>query len=105
MNTNYFFTDELAKEVEIPKNGILSRTLYADDKIKAIIFGFDSGQELSNHTAAVSAIIHIVKGEAKLTLGGEVKEVKEGAWAHMEPRLEHALYAKTPVVMLLLMLQ
>ena len=105
MNPNYLYVQNLATEVEIPKNGILSRTIFADEQLKVIIFGFDTGQELSKHTASSAAIIHILKGEATLTLGGERMEVGEGAWAHMAPHLEHAIFAKTPVVMLLTVLQ
>jgi quercetin dioxygenase-like cupin family protein len=105
MSNNYFFSEDLVKEVEIPKNGILSRTLYSDDQMKVILFGFDTGQELSKHTASVAAVVHILKGEATLTLGGDAREVGAGAWAHMAPRLEHAILAKTPVVMLLTMMQ
>lgn len=105
MNPNYLFVNDLIKEVEIPKNGILSRTLYSDDQIKVIVFGFDAGQELSKHTASSMAMLHILQGDARLTLGGDTMEVSGGAWARMAPHLEHAVYAKTPVVMLLVMLQ
>ena len=105
MDTNYLFSPDLIQEVEIPKNGILSRTLYNDSQMKVLVFGFDTGQELSKHTASSAAMIHILKGDATLTLGGDVKEVCAGAWAHMAPRLEHAVYAKTPVIMLLTMMQ
>ncbi len=105
MNPNYLYIEKLAKEVEIPKNGILSRTVYADEQIKVIIFGFDAGQELSKHTASTGAFIHILQGDATLTLGGERMEAGAGAWARMAPRLEHAVYARTPVIMLLTMLQ
>lgn len=103
-NTSYLFANDLTQEVEIPRNGILSRTLYADDQVKIIIFGFDTGQELSKHTASSSAILHIIKGQAKLTLGTDSMEVSDGAWARMEPRLEHAIFALTPVVMVLYIL-
>lgn len=105
MNTDYFFLEDVAKEVEIPKDGILSRTVYSDSQIKVIIFGFDTGQELSKHTASSAAMIHILKGEARLTLGEVSMDVAAGAWAHMTPRLEHAVLAKTPLIMLLLILQ
>ena len=95
----------MSQEVEIPKNGILSRTLYGDDQVKVVLFGFDTGQELSSHTASTAALIHIVKGEAQLTLGGDMMEAREGTWARMAPQLEHAVYAKTPVIMLLLLLK
>ena len=88
---------------EIPADSIVSRTFYSDERLKAILFGFAPGQELSEHTAAVPAVIHILQGEATLRLGADEFEVQAGAWAHMDPRLNHALTAKTEVLMLLLM--
>jgi quercetin dioxygenase-like cupin family protein len=105
MSLNYTYISNLAKEVEIPKNGILSRTVYGDDQVKAVIFGFDTGQELSSHTASTAALIHVISGEATLTLGGEKQEACAGTWVRMAPNLEHAVYAKSPFVMLLLLLK
>src|SRR5512135_1892586 len=102
MDLDYTYVQSLDQEVEIPKNGILSRSLFSDDHIKVSVFGFDAGQELSTHTASTSAIIHIIRGTARLTLGKDVMEVNEGAWTRMPPGLEHALWAITPFVMLLI---
>lgn len=102
---NYTYIADLVKEVEIPTNGILSRTLYNDDRLKALVFGFDQGQELTAHTAPMPAIIHILQGEARLTLGSDTQEARAGAWVHMPAQLEHGIFAKTPVMMLLLMLK
>ena len=41
-----------ADEIEIPTDGILSKTYYEDDHVKVVVFGFSKGQELSEHTAA-----------------------------------------------------
>ena len=60
---------DLAKEAEPPADGILSRTIYQDDHIKAVIFGFGQGQELSEHTASKPAMLLFVKGEATMGLG------------------------------------
>jgi quercetin dioxygenase-like cupin family protein len=103
MAENYAFVADLGKEIgDIPKDGILSRTIYADNQVKAVLFGFDQGQELSEHTASTSAIIHIIKGEAKITLGKDNLEVQAGSWIHMDPKLSHSILAKTALVMLLL---
>ncbi|MFN8377843.1 MAG: cupin domain-containing protein [Anaerolineae bacterium] len=88
---------------EIAPDSIVSRTFYQDDRVKAILFGFAPGQELSEHTAAVPAAIQILSGEASLTLGTEHYEASPGAWAHMAARLPHSVRAKTQVVMLLWM--
>jgi quercetin dioxygenase-like cupin family protein len=106
MNTdNYTYLADLAKEVQIPANGILSRTLHNDERLKVIVFGFDTGQELSAHTAPVPVTIQILKGEARLRLGSDTIEASAGAWVHMPPQLEHGILAKTPLVAVLLLLK
>lgn len=67
--TTYTHILDLAKEAEPPADGILSRTIFQDDKIKAVVFGFGQGQELSEHTAAKPAMLFFVKGEAIVGLG------------------------------------
>jgi hypothetical protein len=66
---------DLAKEVQPPDKGILSRTLYSDDRLKAVLFGFAQGED------------------------------RPGTWSHMPTGLRHSIQAKTPVVMLLLLLK
>lgn len=97
----YTAVQNLLQQVEIPKDGTASRTLYDDDRIKILVLGFAGGQELSRHTAPVPAIIHILQGDARLTLDGEEKELSAGSWVYMEANLPHAIYARTDMVMLL----
>jgi quercetin dioxygenase-like cupin family protein len=104
MESDYTFIADLAKQVDIPADGILSRTLYSDERVKVVIFGFDAGQELSEHTASMPAILHIIQGEARLTLGDDAMDAGAGAWARMPSGLRHSVQARTPVVMLLLMM-
>lgn len=104
-NATYTYIADLAKQVDIPADGILSRTLYNDEQVKVILFGFDRDQELSEHTASMPAILHILQGEARLTLGDDSMEARAGTWVHMPAQLRHSLYATTPVVMLLLLIK
>ena len=96
--------ENLLKTVEIPQNGTLSRTVYRDDQVKIVLFGFAAGQELSQHTASVPAIIEVLQGDARVTLDTDEKELSAGSWVYMEAKLPHAIYARTDVVMLLTML-
>ncbi len=89
---------------ELPDDSIVSRTVYSDDDIKVILFGFAAGQELSEHTAAKPALLHFLRGEAALTLGEEACVVGPGAFVRMEPHLPHSIRANTEVVMLLTLL-
>ena len=59
---------DLATAVSPPADGIISRTMYQDDRLKAVLFGFGMGQELSEHTASKPAVMHFLSGEADVTL-------------------------------------
>lgn len=105
VTTDYTVINNLAGLIEnIQPDSITSRTFYKSDRLKAIVFGFDTGQELSEHTSSQAAIIQIVQGEATITVGDDKHELNAGSWLHMQPRLKHSVYAKTPLIMLLLML-
>jgi quercetin dioxygenase-like cupin family protein len=101
----YTHFSDLAKEVRPPDKGILSRTLFSDDRLKAVLFGFAQGEELSEHTASMPAVLHFLQGEAKVTLGDDTVEATPGTWVHMPTGRRHSIQAKTPVVMLLLLLK
>lgn len=86
-------------------DGILSRTIFQDDRIKAVLFGFGQGQELSEHTAAKPAMLLFVRGEASVSLCEDVQQALAGTWVHMPANLKHSIKAKIPVVMVLVLLK
>ena len=90
---------------EIQPNSILSRTVLSNELVKVILFGFAEGQELSEHTAAKPAMLHFLEGEARLTLGKDEYNAGPGTWVQMDAHLSHSVFARTPVVMLLIMLE
>ncbi len=105
MTTTYTHISDLAKEIQPPDKGILSRTMFNDDRIKVVLFGFAQGEELSEHTASMPAVMHFLQGEATVTLGDDRYEVKPAAWIHMPTGQRHSIQARTPVVMLLMLLK
>ena len=48
MTTTYTHILDLAKAVEPPADGILSRTVFQDDRVKAVVFGFGQGKSFPN---------------------------------------------------------
>ena len=105
MTVQYEFIEDISEFIqEIPPDSIISRTYYDGEKLKAILFGFAPGQELSEHTAAKPAILHFLEGNSKLTLGNDEKIAKPGTWVYMQPHLPHSIVAQERVVMLLLLL-
>lgn len=102
---DYRFIADLRAEAQVPPDGILSRTLHNDEQLKVVLFGFAAGQELSEHTAAAPAILHVLEGEVDLKLGADSHQARAGAWIWMAPRLPHSLAAKSAAVVLLLLIK
>jgi quercetin dioxygenase-like cupin family protein len=98
------YLPDLVGAVEIPTNGTLSRVLYRDESIRLVVFAFDIGQELTDHTARTAAIVQVLTGRVELVLDGAPAEVTPGAWVHMPPHLPHAVRALEPTVMVLTLL-
>ncbi|EMB17721.1 cupin domain-containing protein [Rhodopirellula europaea] len=96
---------DLAAEIDIQKDGTISKTLYQDDSLKVVLFGFDAGQELSEHTAAVPAMLQFLDGDATVTLGDQTIDAAANTFVHMAAKLPHSISANEPTRMLLLLLK
>ena len=96
---------DVAAEVEIPEEGTLTRVLYRDDQIRVVVFAFDEAQELTDHTAAVPALVQVVSGRIRLDMDGDPVELGPGSWVRMDANLTHAVLALEPSVMLLTLLR
>jgi quercetin dioxygenase-like cupin family protein len=105
VNSSYLLLENLAGQVETPRDGTLSRTLYNDDRLKAVLFAFSAGQELSEHTSSMPAVLHFLSGEAEVTLGDDRVAAKRDTWIHMPAGLRHAIKTREPTTMLLLLLK
>lgn len=99
------YVADLRAEVSVPAGGILSRTIHEDERCTLVVFAFDTGQELSEHTSARAAIIEVLDGTADVELDGERRSVGPGAWIAMPPGMRHAIRATTPLVMALTLLR
>jgi quercetin dioxygenase-like cupin family protein len=104
LTANLILPDLQALVADIAAESIVSRTVYKDDSLRAILFGFAPGETLSEHTSSFPAILHFLEGEAAVTLGAESIAAQPGTWVHMPAHLPHSIEAQTTVKMLLLML-
>jgi quercetin dioxygenase-like cupin family protein len=91
----------LAEETQFAPNGIVSRTLLRTANGRVVLFGFDAGQELTEHTSTQHALVQVLGGECDFSLAGKPHALKAGDVLYMPPNLPHALKAKTQFSMLL----
>src|SRR5262245_36244601 len=99
----YTLVQNLLDHQPIPEEGILTRQIFDDDKLRVVLFTFSAGQRLSEHTASTTGLMHFLSGEASVTLGMDAITAGPGTWIRMEPGLAHSIVAKAPVVMLLVL--
>jgi quercetin dioxygenase-like cupin family protein len=104
MSTELRFFADLLAESPAPARGILSQTLYDADDVRLVMFSFAPGEELSEHTAARPAIVHVLTGEGEAVVGGERHAIGPGTWFHMPARMAHSIRAATPLTMALYLL-
>ncbi len=98
-----FFAD-LAAEAPHVARGIHSQTLYDGLDLRLVLFTFAPGEELSEHTAARPAIVHVLDGEGEAVVGGEAHAVAPGTWFRMPAGMAHSIRARTPLRMALYLL-
>ncbi len=96
---------DLVAAIEVAGDATVSRTVHQDAACKAVLFAFAAGQELSEHTAAVPAVLYFIDGQARVTLGDDDFLAGPHALVHMPPKLPHSIRAVEPTRMLLLLLK
>lgn len=84
---------------------IVSRVMVKREAGNVTLFAFDAGQELSEHTAPFDALVHVVDGEAAITIAGHLHRVGAGEIILMPAHQPHALKAISRFKMLLTMIR
>ena len=96
--------DGVADMVSIQPEATVSRTAMRTEGGNVVLFAFDSGQELSEHTAAMPAFIRVLRGRLLVNGGDDEREVAPGDLVYLPTRLPHAVKALEPSVMMLTMI-
>ncbi len=105
MHTDSYQIRQLVEELVPPESGKQSVVLADNENVKVVLFAFAAGAGLAEHVAPLPAIIQIVMGEAKLTVGDQQVAGVPGTWIQMVAKTPHSISASTPLVMLLTLLK
>ena len=96
---------ELAELVEYSADSIVSKTILDKPVGTITLFAFDEAQKLSEHTAPYDAVVQVLDGKARLTIGGQEQQVSEGQIIIMPANVPHAVNAEGRFKMLLTMIR
>lgn len=104
MNLTMTEVADLAELVEISPESTVSRTVLKAEGARVVLFSFDQGQELSEHTAAVPVLLQVLDGRLKVTADNRSVTLVPGGIIHLGTRTPHSVLALEPSRLVLTMI-
>lgn len=92
---------ELKNLVEYQAGQVVSRTLVQNDKVSMTLFSFDEGEEISTHAASGDAMVTVLEGTGRFTVGGQVFTLVAGETLIMPKEIPHAVFGEQRFKMVL----
>lgn len=91
--------------VDYQDGAVVSRTVIKSAAGSVTLFAFDEGQDLSEHTVPHDALVHVLDGEARITISGTPHRVAGGEMIVMPANRPHSVLASHRFKMMLVMLR
>lgn len=80
---------------------VVSRTLAQNPHVSLTLFAFEKGEEISTHESGGDALVTVLEGTGRFTVGGEVHILRQGESLVMPAKVPHAVYGEERFKMLL----
>lgn len=84
---------ELAEQIQILPGQVVSKTLAQNAAVSLTLFAFDKGEEISTHASQGDAMVTVLEGAARLTIGGREYFAQKGQTIIMPRQVPHAVFA------------
>ena len=85
---------ELKSLVDYQDGQVVSKTLVQNDYVSVTIFSFDKGEEISTHASGGDAMVTVLEGTGRFTIGGDVFSLNEGETIVMPKDVPHAVFGE-----------
>lgn len=83
---------QLKDLVEYQEGQVVSKTLVQNEAVSMTIFSFDKNEEISTHAAGGDAMVTVLEGTGRFTVGGQEFILHEGESLIMPKDIPHAVY-------------
>ncbi len=84
----------LKDEVAYQDGQVVSKTLVQNELVSMTVFSFDKGEEISSHSSDGDAMVTVLEGTGRFTVGGEEFILTEGETLIMPKGIPHAVYGE-----------
>ena len=91
----------LKEQVAYQPGQVVSKTLAQNDALSVTLFAFDKGEEIGAHDSEGDAMVQVLAGTGRFTVGGVEHHVKAGEVLVMPAKVKHAVFAEESFKMLL----
>ena len=91
----------LSEQVDYQLGQVVSKTLVQNDAVSVTIFSFDKGEEISTHASGGDAMVTVLEGTGRFTVGGDVYILNEGETIIMPKDVPHAVFGEEKFKMIL----
>lgn len=85
---------QLKNLVDYHDGQVVSRTLAQNDIFSMTLFSFDKGEEISTHSSGGDAMVTVLEGKGKFTVGGDVFILSEGETLIMPKDIPHSVFGE-----------
>ncbi len=85
---------QLKDLVAYQEGQVVSRTLVQNETVSMTVFSFDKGEEISTHAAGGDAMVTVLEGTGRFTVGGQVFILNAGETLIMPKDIPHAVYGE-----------
>ena len=87
--------------IEYQIGQVVSKTLVQNNLVSVTVFSFDKGEEISTHASEGDAMVTVLDGKGKFTIGGDVYFLEEGQTIIMPKDIPHSVFGEEKFKMLL----
>ena len=83
----------LTEQITVQEGQIVSKTLAQNGAVSVTLFAFAKDEEISTHDSTGDAMVQVLEGTGKFTVGGKEHICKAGDVLVMPAKIPHAVYA------------
>jgi quercetin dioxygenase-like cupin family protein len=87
---------ELLAALPVTPSATTSRVVVNNPALRVVVFAFDAGEVLTDHSSPRAVVVQLLDGAVRLTVAGEEHALRAGDVVYLAPGDPHAVVADEP---------
>jgi quercetin dioxygenase-like cupin family protein len=96
---------DLLADLPVTPQATTSRVVVDNDAVRVVLFTFDTGEELTDHTASMPVVVTLLDGAIRFRVGEQDHHLAPGDVVYLPAHESHALQAEEPSRLSLVMVR